>query len=167
METVPLSIPYFVLSTQQHRDGTRQVHVLTPFGCIDICVKLIDGREPRPLVDVSVQGDLGPWVLDRRMPNAFRDALFQLVGGIALSRNGCCVRRRCRLMIHYQSTDGRLSMTGYLPPSSEVALRADTPEPPNPPYYQWHHDAGKTAAPTPVGAAAAALIPGASATGGG
>jgi hypothetical protein len=143
MDTVSLSMPYFVLSIQQHRDGTRQVHTLTPFGCIDISVKLIDDRQPQPLVEVSVQGDLGPWVMDRRMPNAFRDALFQLVGNIALSRNGCSVRRRSRLKVHFQNTDDRLTMTGSLPPP-EVELQTDAAEPLGAPYYHWHQAAGTT-----------------------
>jgi hypothetical protein len=165
MDTIPLSMPYFVLSTQQHRDGTRQVHALTPFGCIDISVKLVDDRQPQPFVEVSVQGDLGPWVLDRRMPNAFRDALFQLVGNIALSRNGCSVRRRSRLMVHFKNAYGRLTMTGYLPPP-EVEVPLGSVEAPGPPNYQWHRPKEeaanlKPACPPPP------LIPDAFATGGG
>jgi hypothetical protein len=78
MKTVSLSNPYLVLSTQQHMDGRRQVHARTPFGFIDISSKMMDGLQHTPLFDVTVEGDLDPWILDHQMPSAFRNTLFKI-----------------------------------------------------------------------------------------
>ncbi len=149
METVLLSIPYFIISTQQHMDGVCQLHALTPFGRIDISVKRIDGGQPSPLADVWVQGDLGPWILDRRMPNAFRDAVFHLAGTIALSQNGCCLHRRSRLVVHFQNEDSHLTMTGFLPPPAS-GPQAEAEEPTGPHYYHWLHPGEKKPLPAAV-----------------
>lgn len=114
MKTVSLSIPYLVLSTQQHMDGRRQVHARTPFGYIDISSKLIDGMQNTPLFDVTVEGDLDPWILDHQMPPAFRNTLFKFVGKIALLHSDWPVRRHCRLVIRFIGTSNDFTVAGYL-----------------------------------------------------
>jgi hypothetical protein len=114
MKTVSLTIPYLVLSTQQHMDGGRQVHARTPFGYIDISFKLIDGVKNTPLFDIAVEGDLDPWILDHQMPQAFRNTLFKFIGKIALLHSGWPVRRHCRLVIRFRGTSSDFTVAGYL-----------------------------------------------------
>lgn len=114
MKTVTLSIPYLVLSTQQHMDGRRQVHARTPFGYLDISSKLIDGMQKMPLFDVSVEGDIDPWIIENQMPSAFRNTLFKLIGKIALLHCGWPVRRHCRLAIRFNGTSSDFTVEGYL-----------------------------------------------------
>jgi hypothetical protein len=114
MKTVSLSIPYLVLSTQQYMDGGRQVHARTPFGYIDISSKLVGGMQHTPLFDVTVEGDIDPWILDDQMPSAFRNALFKFIGKIALLHSDWLVRRLCRLVIHFKGTSSDVTVAGYL-----------------------------------------------------
>ncbi|MFH0726040.1 MAG: hypothetical protein V2B19_06770 [Pseudomonadota bacterium] len=114
MKTVSLSIPYLVLSTQQHMDGRRQVHTRTPFGYIDISSILIDGRQHMPLFDVTVEGDLDPWIIDHQMPSAFRNTLFKFISKITLLHIRWPVRRHCRLVIRFKGTSSDFTVAGYL-----------------------------------------------------
>jgi hypothetical protein len=114
MKTVSLSIPYFVLSTQQHLDGERQIHTRTPFGYLDISSKLMDGIQHTPLFDVTVEGDLDPWIIDHQLPSAFRNTLFKFIGKIALLHSGWPVRRHCGLVIRFKGTSSDVTIAGYL-----------------------------------------------------
>lgn len=114
MNSISLAIPYLVISTQQFRDGGKQVHARTPFGCLDISSKLIDAAQPTPLLDITVEGDLDSWMLDQEMPNDFRRTLFILAGKIAVLNSGWPVYRQCRLVVHFISVAESLSVSGNL-----------------------------------------------------
>lgn len=114
MKSISLEIPYLVISTQQFRDGRRQVHARTPFGCLDISSKLIDGSQSTPLLDITVEGDLDSWMLDQEMPTDFRRTLFLLAGKIAVLNSGRPVYRQCRLVINFISMAASLTVSGYL-----------------------------------------------------
>lgn len=114
MKTIPLSIPYLVPSIEQHLNGMRQIHARTPFGCIDISVKVIEGIHSTPLFDITVEGDLDSWILDHRMPSAFRNTLFKLIGKIAVAHSGWPVPKQCQLVAHFKGITDYLTVTGQL-----------------------------------------------------
>ncbi|MDX9785315.1 MAG: hypothetical protein RBT11_00910 [Desulfobacterales bacterium] len=120
MEIIPLSIPYLVLSTQQHIDGRRQIHTRTPFGSVDISVKRLEGVNNPPLFDVTVEGDLETWVLDQQMPAAFKNALFKMVGKMAVTHSGWSIHKQCRLAVNFKGAAKTVTMTGDLEPSDFI-----------------------------------------------
>lgn len=114
METISLVIPYLVLSVQQHIDGRRLIHTRTPFGGIDLSIKRLEGILNPPFFNISVEGDLDTWSIDSQMPTMFKNALFELVGKIAVTHSGWSIYRRCRLVIAFKGATEIFTMTGFL-----------------------------------------------------
>jgi len=78
---VMLSIPYIVLSTKVSPSGEVEKHVLTPFGDVDINVRLVSMRKPEGLaLEVQVGEGTDCWRVTDPTIVPFRNTLVLFVG---------------------------------------------------------------------------------------
>jgi len=110
LETIPLTIPLLLLSTQMKDSGEMEKHFLTPFGYLDILFPLraLQEQESRA-VDITVVGDIDTWMLDESMPGEFLATLHQFLQKI-IQRHGQFQSNEDRqLSIHFRT--GRISQS--------------------------------------------------------
>ncbi len=89
VESVSLSIPFVVLSTEHDITGKMAEHILTPFGHIDIRFPALSPFEiPAAPPEIKVFGDIDPWMVQGPMPQEFTSTLSELMLKIVQSRRG-------------------------------------------------------------------------------
>ncbi len=105
MKTVPLSIPFLVISTRQDGYETLEKHVLTPFGSLDISLPMgMEGENP---CEVRVSGQVDHWLVDDcSMPQEFQAAVSRFILKLIEEMMGGKVPENCRLSIGLDARDG-------------------------------------------------------------
>jgi hypothetical protein len=91
MESVSLSIPFVVLSTEHDIAGEMEEHILTPFGHIDVRFPAPSSphdSSAAPHPEIKVLGDIDPWLVQGPMPQEFTSTLSELILKIVRSRRG-------------------------------------------------------------------------------
>ena len=110
LKTVPLSIPFLVISTRQDGYETLEKHVLTPFGSLDISLPL--GMEGENLCEVRVSGQVDHWLVDDcSMPEEFQAAVSRFILKLIEEMMGGKVPDHCRLSIGLDAGDGPRILT--------------------------------------------------------
>jgi len=117
MNCFPISIPYLVVSSKQTLEETIELHVLTPFGNVDISFSVVPLLgQGRPHLDVRVEGDMAPWLLEYTLPPAFRKTIVEFVGRLALRHSRCSMDTPCELRILFPKESGDIHLTGQITP---------------------------------------------------
>jgi hypothetical protein len=80
LETISLSIPCLVLSSETTISGEVEKHILTPFGYVDITLPgaPAQDQENTPL-EIKVVGDIDCWMIDESMPAEFKAVLRKFI----------------------------------------------------------------------------------------
>jgi len=115
MYCLPLSIPHIIVSSKQTIEREIELHVLTPFGHLDITFFLPppEGNVPHRL-DIQVKGNTTSWMLEPNLPPSFRKTIIGFVGRIALLYSMWPEDRPCELNICFGNNAGGAQLTGHL-----------------------------------------------------
>ena len=117
MNCFPISIPYLVVSSKQTLEGSIELHVLTPFGNVDISFPVVPlSWQGKPLLDIRVEGDMASWLLEHALPPAFRKTIVEFVGRLALCHSRYSMGTPCELRILFPKASGDIRLTGQLTP---------------------------------------------------
>ncbi len=114
MQTIPLSVPHMVLSSQQTLTGDWTLHTLTPFGDMDILFSTQSERSGRVLFDVAVKGDTASWMLEGVFPPSFRTTIIELIGRIVVRHSGAPENGAYRFNIRLTGKTGDVKVSGHL-----------------------------------------------------
>lgn len=115
MDCLSLSIPHLVVSSKETIEKTLELHILTPFGHVDISFSALPlWRAGRPCLDILVEGDTASWMLGRGLPQAFRNTIIEFVGGVALRHSGWPTGSPCELHIRFPQETGDIRLAGCL-----------------------------------------------------
>ncbi len=122
MNCFPLSIPHMVVSSKQTINGQLELHVLTPFGHVDISFFLMSPtKDDMNHLDVRVEGDTTSWMLEKRLPQSFRKTIAGFIGRIALLYSGLPEGRPCELNIRFGDNAEGTPLTGCLIPCASAS----------------------------------------------
>lgn len=101
MDSLPLSIPFLVLSTRMNIQGETEERVATPFGCVDIVFRLPPQGTMSPF-EIRVSGDIDGWMLDESVFREFKSTFIRFIHGIAFQNRQDLVDQDCQLEVHFQ-----------------------------------------------------------------
>lgn len=80
METISLSIPCMVLSSETAISGEVEKHILTPFGYVDIILPGVPALEQENIpLEIKVVGDIDSWMIDESMPTEFKAVIRKFI----------------------------------------------------------------------------------------
>lgn len=122
MYCFPLTIPHIVVSSKQTIDGELELHVLTPFGQMDILFSLAPPeKDGMHHLNIRVEGDTATWMLTQKLPQSFRKTIIGLIGRIALMHSGQPESSPCELSIRFGEEAEDTRLTGRLMPCSSAS----------------------------------------------
>ena len=122
MYCFPLPIPHLIVSSKQTLDGELELHVLTPFGQLDISFFLNPlGGEKDHRLDIQVEGDTASWMLEQKLPRSFRKSIIGFIGRIALLHCGWPEGRPCELNIRFGQEAEDIQLAGRFMPCASAS----------------------------------------------
>lgn len=95
MDTVALSVPFMILSTQLTGGKNIEKHVLTPFGSLDISVPA--DAEDLENCEIHITCQMGNWMVDDTLPPAFRNAILDFVHSLIRKAFGLKLPPSCNI----------------------------------------------------------------------
>jgi len=117
MDCFQPSIPHLVVSSKLTIGGDLQLHVLTPFGQVDISVSPAPpSGDEKSCLDIRVEGSTADWMLEEALPSSFQETIIGFMGGIALRHSGWLEDRPHELRIHLVHETGDIYLAGCLRP---------------------------------------------------
>jgi hypothetical protein len=83
LKTIPLDIPFMLLSTYVNDLGDTEKRVLTPFGILDVTLRSLPTSDTHvPCFEIEVDGDTENWVSYDYVVSEFKSTLINFVLGI-------------------------------------------------------------------------------------
>lgn len=117
MDCFQPSIPHLVVSSKLTIEGGLQLHVLTPFGQVDISMFAAPpSGDGKSCLDIRVEGNTAAWMPERALPSSFQETIIGFVGRIALLHSEWLLDRPRELRIHLVHETGDIYLAGRLRP---------------------------------------------------
>ncbi len=106
MNSVPLCVPFLVLSTKFNELGNMEKHILTPFGGIDISFRMRPDETRYPIhYEIEVDGDIDRWIDDSELIEEFRKSLLDFIHGIIRECLDCVGCDKEQFYVRFRGSD--------------------------------------------------------------
>jgi len=106
MNSVPLCVPFLVLSTKLNQLGDMEKHILTPFGGIDIYFRKRAEQTRNPIhYEIEVEGDIDHWLGDSDLIEEFRKSLLDFIHGIIKECLDCVSCDKEQFYVRFKGSD--------------------------------------------------------------
>jgi len=106
MNSIPLCVPFLVLSTKFNELGDMEKHILTPFGGIDIAFRMRAEQTTHPIhYEIEVDGDIDRWIGDSELIEEFRKSLLDFIHGIIRECLDCVGCDKEQFYLRFRGSD--------------------------------------------------------------
>lgn len=113
MNSVPLCVPFLVLSTKFNQLGDMEKHILTPFGGIDIYFRKRAEKTKNPIhYEIEVEGDIDHWIGDSDLIEEFRKSLLDFIHGIIKECLDCVSCDSEQFYVRFRGSDFNIRTSG-------------------------------------------------------